>query len=134
MYIRYQSPEPDHRGRRIGIFGLVNTLAHRGLLTEAEEAFRRRNNDWYDAAYANPSDIEPSIYADNLLAAAWFKPTATHLFPRIPGYLAILTAHNIPCTPHTSPNPGHLLYEDDVQIVVIPHPLRAQTERMPKSN
>lgn len=121
MYIRYQSPTPDHRGRHLGIFGLVNQLGQRGLLTEAEEAFRRENNDWYDAAYTNPSDVDPTIYADNLLAAAWFKPTATHLFARIPGYLTILTTHHIPCTRVTSPNPGQVLYEDPEQIVVVPH-------------
>jgi hypothetical protein len=73
VYIRYQSPDPDHRGRRIGIFGLVNTLSKRGLLTPAEETFRRETNAWYDATYTNPSDVDPSIYADNPLAAAWFK-------------------------------------------------------------
>ncbi|MGW6279993.1 hypothetical protein [Kribbella sp. NPDC055071] len=122
MYIRYQSPHPDHRGRHIGIFGLVNTLSKRGLLTPAEEAFRRKNNDWYDATYTNPSDVDPSVYADNPLAAAWFKPTATHLFTPIPGYLAILHSHHTPCTRYTLPNPGQILYEDPFQVVVIPHP------------
>jgi hypothetical protein len=121
MYIRYQSPDPDHRGRRIGIFGLVNTLSRDGLLTPDEEAFRRANNDWYDATYQNPSLIDPTIYGDNPLAAAWFKPTATDLLTPIPGYLAILTTHNIPCSRFTSPNPGQVLYEDPHQIVVIPH-------------
>ena len=121
VYIRYQSPTPDHRGRHIGIFGLVNQLGHRGLLTPEEEAFRRENNAWYDATYTNPSHVDPTVYADNLLAAAWFKPTATHLFDRIPGYLTILAAHAIPCTRHTSPDPGQILYEDPHQIVVIPH-------------
>lgn len=121
MYIRYQSPDPDHRGRRIGIFGLVNQLGHRGLLTDAEEAWRRENNAWYDATYTNPSDVDPTVYADNLLAAAWFKPSAAHLFTRVPGYLAILESHQIPCHRFTNPDPGHVLYEDPHQIVVIPH-------------
>ena len=121
MYIRYQSPDSDHRGRRIGIFGLVNDLGRRGLLTTEEESFRRENNAWYDAAYQDPSQLDPTVYRDNPLAASWFKPAADRLFTRIPGYLAILNSHNIPCTRATSPNPGQILYEDPDQIVVIPH-------------
>ncbi|GAA1575308.1 MULTISPECIES: hypothetical protein [Kribbella] len=117
-YVRYQSPVPDRRGRRIGIFGLVNMLANRGYLTADEERFRRTTNDWYDAAYTNPS----SVYEDNPHAAAWFKPTATHLLEPIPGYLKILTAHNLPCARYTATTPGRVLYEDEHQLVVVPPP------------
>ncbi|MFF0266341.1 hypothetical protein [Kribbella sp. NPDC004536] len=120
MYVRYQSPYPDRRGRRIGIFGLVNMLAHRGYLSVDEERFRRTTNDWYDATYINPSTVDPTIYADNPHAASWFKPTAQHLLEPIPGYLEILTTHNVPCHRYTSPSPGHVLYEDDHQLVVVP--------------
>ncbi|MFC0627736.1 hypothetical protein [Kribbella deserti] len=121
-YSRYQSPEPNEDGRHIGIFGLVNGLAKQGRLTPEQEAFRRTNNDWYDAAYQNPSLIDPTVYdrAISPLAAAWFKPSAHHLFDRIPGYLNILATHNIPCTLVTSTNPGRIIYEDANQIVVVP--------------
>ncbi|HZX01716.1 hypothetical protein [Kribbella sp.] len=115
-YVRYQSPVPDRRGRRIGIFGLVNMLASRGYLTPAEERFRRTTNDWYDAAYTNPA----TAYEQNPHAASWFKPTAAHLFEPIPGYLKILAAHNLPCERYTSTTPGQIVYEDDHQVVVVP--------------
>lgn len=120
MYVRYQSPFPDRRGRRIGIFGLVNMLAHRGYLSADEERFRRTTNAWYDATYTNPSSVDPTIYADNPLAASWFKPTAAHLLEPIPGYLGILANHNVPCTRYTSSTPGRVLYEDAHQLVVVP--------------
>jgi hypothetical protein len=120
VYIRHQSPDVDHRGRRVGIFGLVNTLSRDGLLTPEEEAFRRTNNDWYDAAYQDPSLVDAGIYRDNLLAAAWFKPAAGRLFTRIPGYLAILEAHGVACRRFASADPGRVLYEDADQIVVVP--------------
>lgn len=120
MYVRYQSPFPDRRGRRIGIFGLVNMLANRGYLSADEERFRRTANDWYDATYTNPSTVDPAIYADNPLAASWFKPTAHHLLEPIPGYLEILAAHNVPCRRYTSAAPGRVLYEDEHQLVVVP--------------
>jgi len=39
----------------------------------------------------------------------------------IPGYLAILAAHNLPCERYTSSDPGRIIYEDPHQVVVIPH-------------
>lgn len=122
IYSRYQSPLPNESGRHIGIFGLVNTLAKQGKLTPEQEAFRRTNNDWYDAAYRNPSLVDPAVYDRevNPLAAAWFKPSAVHLFDRIPGYLEILAAHAIPCHLVTSNDPGRIIYEDADQIVVVP--------------
>ncbi|WP_405063143.1 hypothetical protein OG474_16335 [Kribbella sp. NBC_01505] len=120
-FVRYQSPVPDRRGRRIGIFGLVNMLGHRGLLTAEEENFRRTTNAWYDATYTNPSTVDPTVYEDNLLAASWFRTTATHLFEPIPQYLAVLAAHNLPCERYESPDPGRVLYEDTHQVVVVPH-------------
>jgi len=120
-YVRYQSPVPDRRGRRIGIFGLVNMLANRGWLSAEEEQFRRTTNAWYDATYVNPSTVDPAIYEDNPYAAAWFVPTAQHLLEPIPGYLKILAAHNLPCERYTSTSPGRVIYEDPHQIVVVPH-------------
>lgn len=121
MFVRYQSPVPDRRGRRIGIFGLVNMLGQRGYLSAEEEEFRRTTNAWYDAAYTNPSTVDPTVYEANPHAAAWFKPSAEHLLEPIPGYLAILATHNLPCERYESRAPGRVLYEDPHQVVVVPH-------------
>lgn len=120
MYVRYQSPVPDRRGRRVGVFGLVNMLGQRGYLSADEERFRRTTNAWYDATYTNPSSVDPTVYDENPRAAAWFKPSAAHLFEPIPGYLEILAAHNVPCERYTSSAPGRVLYEDEHQVVVVP--------------
>jgi hypothetical protein len=121
VFVRYQSPVPDRRGRRIGVFGLVNMLGYRGYLTAEQEQFRRTTNAWYDAAYANPSSVDPAVYEANPQVAAWFKSSAEHLMAPIPGYLAILAAHNVPCDRYESPAPGRVLYEDPHQVVVVPH-------------
>jgi hypothetical protein len=39
----------------------------------------------------------------------------------IPGYLAILAAHNLPCERYTSSDPGRVVYQDPHQVVVVPH-------------
>ena len=123
QYLRFQSPHRNDRGRFTGVFGLVNNLARQGRLSEEQEAFRRLNNKWYDAAYTDPSTVDPTVYDDevNPGAAAWFKPSATHLLARVPGYLEILSAHGVDCQVLRSTDPGRVVYEDDVQIVVVPY-------------
>ncbi|MFC8779211.1 hypothetical protein ACWD6Q_24765 [Streptomyces nigra] len=123
QYLRFQSPHRNDRGRFTGVFGLVNNLAREGRLSEEQEAFRRLNNKWYDAAYTDPSTVDATVYDEevNPGAAAWFKPSATHLLARVPGYLEILAAHGVDCQVLRSTDPGQVVYEDDVQIVVVPY-------------
>ncbi|WP_055619926.1 hypothetical protein [Streptomyces sp. JHA19] len=123
QYLRFQSPHRNDRGRFTGVFGLVNNLAREGRLSEEQEAFRRLNNKWYDAAYTDPSTVDPTVYDHevNPGAAAWFKPSATHLLARVPGYLEILAAQGVDCQVLRSTDPGQVVYEDDMQIVVVPY-------------
>ncbi|MFD9893917.1 hypothetical protein ACFWY9_31605 [Amycolatopsis sp. NPDC059027] len=122
MFIRYQGTTADDRGVFPGIFKLVNGLAKAGKLTAQQEAFRRENNDWYDAAYTNPTDVDPSTYDwnHNPGAVAWFKPTATHLLARVDGYLEILSTHNVPYERLESDTPGKIVYEDAHQVIAVP--------------
>jgi hypothetical protein len=69
----------------------------------------------------NPSTVDPTVYEASPLAAAWFVPTAGQLLEPIPGYLAILAAHNLPCERYTSTSPGRVIYKDPHQVVVVPH-------------
>lgn len=112
----------DARGRYVGVFGLVNTLARQGRLTTEQERFRRLNNDWYDAAYPDPATVDPTVYDEtvNPGATAWFKPTSIALIDRVAGYLDVLAAHGVRCGRVESTDPGHIVYEDPYQIVVVP--------------
>ncbi|MEO3873121.1 hypothetical protein ABGB18_30265 [Nonomuraea sp. B12E4] len=123
MYVRFQSPTPNGRGTYPGMFGLVNGLAAQGRLSDAEERFRRENNAWYEANFTNPATVDPAVYdrSTNPGAAAWFKLSAGHLMQRVPGYLAILAAHDVQCVRLESADPGRIIYEDDGQVVVVPH-------------
>ena len=124
VYIRFQGTVLDDRGVYPGIFKLVNSLARDGRLSTEQERFRRMNNDWYDAAYPNPSELDPRIYDwdHNPGAVAWFKSSAGFLFERLPGYLAILTDHGIGYERLESANPGRFVYEDEHQVIVVPDP------------
>lgn len=123
-YVRFQGTEPHaSQGHYPGIFFLVNGLAKAGRLTPEQERFRRTHNAWYDAAYLNPSLVDPAVYdrGRNPGAVAWFKRTSTELLARVPGYLAILDAHRVGHERLSCDDPGQVVYEDEHQVVVIPH-------------
>ncbi|GAA1412571.1 hypothetical protein AUR04nite_10040 [Glutamicibacter uratoxydans] len=122
MYIRFQSPKKNHRGIHVGIFGLANSLGNRGLLSEEEHRLWRSMNDWYNAAYPDPTAAFPEVYDDDVNpgAVAWFKSTAVHLLEKIPPYLQLLDRYGVDCELVTSDDPGKVVYEDEFQIVVVP--------------
>ncbi|AJZ86353.2 MULTISPECIES: hypothetical protein [Streptomyces] len=122
-YVRFQSTVRNERGYFTGVFGLINGLARDGKLTDEQERFRRANNDWYNVAYPDPSSVDPTVYDRELRpgAAAWFKSTSQDLIKRVDGYLEILAAHGIGCRMMRSSDPGRIVYEDEYQIVVVPH-------------
>jgi hypothetical protein len=80
-------------------------------------------NAWYDVAYPDPSTADSTVYnrTHDLHAQAWFKTSAVHLLDRIPGCLNLLDRYGVQWEELRSPTPGHVLYEDDVQVVVKPH-------------
>lgn len=105
------------RGVHPGIFALVNGLSRNGVLTPGEEAWRRAGNDWYDAAYAEPSRIDPLVYDRELNpgAVSWFRSSAGHLVSGVEGYLKLLDAHGVPWQRVESDDPGRVVYQDDVR-------------------
>ncbi|MFB7357588.1 hypothetical protein [Streptomyces gardneri] len=122
MFVRFQGTVRGPRGNFPGIFALANGLAREGRLSGDEYTFWRTNNDWYDANYPDPSSTDPHVYDHELHpgAAAWFKTTAVHLVDRVAGYLDLLAAHGVACERVESSAPGRIIYEDDVQVVVVP--------------
>ncbi|MFP8959739.1 hypothetical protein ACLIYP_04060 [Streptomyces nanhaiensis] len=123
-YVRFQGADRGGRDVHPGVFALVNNLAREGRLTAGQELFRRVNNAWYDANYTNPTSVDPTVYdpAVNPGAVAWFKSSARHLIERVDGYLEILAAHGIEYRCLRSSDPGRIVYEDDDQVVAVPHP------------
>ncbi|WP_336048366.1 hypothetical protein [Streptomyces sp. CA2R101] len=122
LYVRFQGTRRNRRGCFPGVFGLANALAREGKLSDEQYRFWRAGNDWYDAHFTNPSDIDPTVYDRDLNpgAVAWFKAHAVHLIERVDGYLELLAAHHVPCERIESTDPGRIVYEDDEQVVAVP--------------
>ncbi|MDX3072565.1 hypothetical protein ACIP98_19200 [Streptomyces sp. NPDC088354] len=123
VYVRFQATVPNRHGRHPGLFALVNGLGRSGVLSAEDDRFWRENNAWYEAHYTNPSTVDPTVYdrAVNPGAAAWFKHTAGELLDRTAGYLELLARHHVACERLESSRPGRIIYEDDHQVVVVPH-------------
>lgn len=105
------------------MFGLANGLAHGGKRSDDERAAWRDSNDWFNLAYPDPSESNPGVRDPqvNPQAAAWFKDTATHLLESLGPYLDMLRRHDVPFVRLASDDPGQVIYEDAVQVVVVPH-------------
>ncbi|MGO4145256.1 hypothetical protein AB4Y77_09250 [Paenarthrobacter sp. YAF11_1] len=122
-FVRYQSTEVNTRGICVGIFGLANGLAKTGKLCDEDHRWWQTANAWYDAAYPDPNLADPTVYdrTINPHAQAWFKTSAAHLLKRIPGYVDLLDRYGVKWEEVRSSDPGRVLYEDDVQVVVVPN-------------
>ena len=96
-YVRYQAMNPNSRGTYPGIFALANGLANGGTLTDEEWASWRLANERYQAAYADPTSVDSTIYDcdKNPTAQSWFKSTATHLLVDLPFYTDLLDRHGV---------------------------------------
>lgn len=122
-FVRYQASERNRFHTYTGIFALANGLARTGQLSEPDRCWWRTNNDWYDAAYPNPADRDPSLFdkAIHPQASCWFKTGATDLIARVDGYLHLLDRYGVGWVRLESDDPGRVLYEDDYQVVVEPY-------------
>lgn len=123
MFIRVQSAVPNRHGRFPGVFAMANGLHASGRLSVADATWWREANDRANAAYADPSLVVPGCY-DDPGARAWFRESADELLALAREYASVLDRYGVAWVELRTTAPGHLTYEDDVQVVAIPfrHP------------
>lgn len=121
-FVRYQASNPNRRGSYPGVFALANGLARDGKLSDQDWVAWRKANDYFDSAYTDPSTVDKLIYdrAVNPSAQSWFKRSATDLIAGVEFYTDLLGRYGIGWQVLYSNDPGLVLYEDDVQVVVAP--------------
>jgi hypothetical protein len=120
--VRFKGTIVNSRGAKPGVFALANGLAHSGKLSLEDYALWRENNDWMNEAYADPSKIDGTLFdrSINLHTECWFTFSAEPLVARVHVYLTLLDRYGGGWIERREDNPGRILYEDDVQIVVVP--------------
>ena len=125
-FIRYGASMPNARGAHIGVFGLANGLRSANRLTAADLDWLALNNAFGNAVYTDPGSLDPTLF-DKVIhphATCWFKSTARHLLNNVDGYLDLLTRYGVSWRRRESEDPGEILYEDEVQVVVEPAALQ----------
>ncbi len=123
-YVRFQSAErSDRLGIHIGVFGLVNMLYNRSLLSDRDLRVRRARLDWFNRACTDPASVDPTVYQTgrNPGPVSWFDSAATHLVRGMREHCEILDRHGIAWERVESDDPGRALYEDEHQVVVVPY-------------
>lgn len=122
MFLRFQSAVPNGRGSYPGIFALTNGLRDRGLLSDADAEWVRRQNSHGDRAYTSPSTVDSSCYdpAVNTDACSWFKEEARDLLGMARRYMLLLDRYQVPWVELRTDHPGRIVYEDSVQVVAVP--------------
>ncbi|GMA32950.1 hypothetical protein [Litorihabitans aurantiacus] len=128
MYTRFETPELDARGRRVGVFALANGLARAGRLASDEWGVWRAGNDWFDHAYPHP----PADAYSDPRAAAWFGPAAGHLVAAVRPYLLLLARHGVACRRVETHDPGRIVFSDAVQVVAVPRDADGVDRRRPQ--
>ncbi|WP_189349310.1 hypothetical protein [Zhihengliuella salsuginis] len=120
-YIRFEGPHPSDPNRKVGVFALANGLGNDGRLSASDHVWWRAANTFGNGAYPDPEAAVPGIYRENPEARAWFKTSAAHLISYTRGYLVLLNKYGQDCAVIRSGDPGRIIYEDDVQVVAVPH-------------
>jgi hypothetical protein len=59
---------------------------------------------------------------------SWFKATATELLVVAEEYLELLDRYRVPWVELRSSSPGRVVYEDEVQVVAVPHLLSGRLD------
>ncbi|WP_445444847.1 hypothetical protein [Clavibacter sp. km3a] len=121
--VRFQSAAPNRHGTFPGVFALANGLREEGLLSDEELAWLADRNAHMNGAYADPSTVVPDCYdrTRNPRARAWFRADAVDLLRISRGYLDLLDRHDVPWHELRTRSPGRIVYEDEVQVVAVPH-------------
>jgi hypothetical protein len=122
-FVRFQSAVPNRHGRYPGVFALANGLAAEGHLSPADRAWWAATNHRCDELYADPSTADPRCYdpVAHPGARSWFKASAADLLVVAADYLGLLDRYGVPWVELRTASPGRVVYEDDVQVVAVPH-------------
>ncbi len=116
VFVRFVvGSDGDHHRSLSGIVTEVRFLRDDGRLSESERARLEESYAWFNDNVPVPPFSEGRWPRD---VVSWFKGDATEPIARMWDLVAILRDHDVPTRMLRSPNPGKILYEDDLQVVV----------------
>ena len=120
MYLRFISPWPsDMRNVDYGIFYAVYHCRDEQLLPGYLLDELLTELSWFKNYLPSP-DEHNFDYAGHRIGICWFKDDAKVMIRRARNMAALMAEGDVWITEARTPDPGHILYRDDYQIVAKP--------------
>jgi hypothetical protein len=115
-YIRFVvGSDGDHHRKLTGIVTEVRFLRDDDELSTHERAQLEATYEWFNDHVRVPPFSDGRWPQD---VVCWFKDDARKAISRMWDLVAILRAHDMPTRMLRAVNPGRVVYEDDLQVVV----------------
>jgi hypothetical protein len=116
MFIRFVVGYDDEHHRSLtGLITEARILRDKGSLDQLEVSWLEETYIWFNHNLPVPPFKSGKWPPD---AVTWFKDDASEPIKRMWEIVSLLKQHGVPVRMLRSANPGKILYEDSVQIVV----------------
>lgn len=116
MFVRFVvGSDGQHHKELTGIFTEARFLRERGELTAEEDARLEDLYEWFEEHVPVPPFSTGRFPRD---AVAWFKDDAGEPVTKMWDIVALLREHGAEVRLLRSPNPGRVVYDDRVQVLV----------------
>ena len=122
MFVRFVTPIVHPRSRvACGLFRAFSLYEDDGLIPECYDDRIEELCDWFNANLPVPDRLSRPIGRFRIVyGISWLRPSATEHISYMWDLAVVYEACGIPVELLTTSYPGHILYEDDFQIVAEP--------------
>lgn len=123
MYIRFETELKFSNSSCVkGIFAAMGYAKRQGSMSLREHIWYIHVANWFNGSLMNPSCFEaPICNSIRFKAQSWFKLGSTAHLEQSLSVVRLLRRHGIRVNIRLSAEPGNIVYEDELQIVVVPN-------------
>jgi hypothetical protein len=117
VFVRFVvGSDGQHHKELTGVFAEARLLRERGVLTAEEDVRLEAAYHWFHEHVPVPPFSSGRLPKD---AVAWFKHDAREPVARMWDIVALLREHGAEVRLLRSANPGRVVYEDHLQVIVV---------------
>lgn len=105
-----------------GIFAAMGEAKRKGSMNLAEHIWYINIASWFNRNLLNPSCFtEPICDSVKFRAQSWFKCRYSEYLEKSVSVVQLLRKHGVNVNVTLTATPGKIIYEDELQVVVIPN-------------
>lgn len=122
MYIRFDTElKFNDSSSTKGIFAAVGDAKRKGSMSLREYIWYLNVANWFNRSLSNPSCFDSPICESVMFRAqSWFKLGSLEHLDRSLSVVQLLRKHGINVNVRFSVDLNNIIYEDDLQVVVLP--------------